>query len=101
GLKSCTRTLAERTTRAPATTCEKPRTSTGQRNLLSLLGVPGPLEYATYLKALPKQIKQFLLVPDLGDRRKRIATMIDALGEFPLEAVIAAATNALEYGRSD
>jgi len=62
---------------------------------------PRALEYATYLKALPKQIKKFLLVPDLGERRKRIATMIDALREFPLEAVVTAATNATEYGRAD
>ena len=62
---------------------------------------PRALEHAVYLKGLPEEIREFLFVPDMGDRRHRIRTMIDVLETFPLEAAVAAARDALAYGRTD
>lgn len=62
---------------------------------------PRALEHATYLKALPREIRDFLLMPDLRERRHRIRTMIDVLETFPLEAAVEAARTALAYERSD
>lgn len=62
---------------------------------------PRALEHATYLKALPEEIKEYLFVPNLSERRQRIQVMIDVLKEFPLEAAVVAAKNALECNRPD
>lgn len=62
---------------------------------------PRALEHATYLKALPKEIKEYLLAADLNERRRRVQTMIEVFKQFPLEAAIAAAQNAIRYDRTD
>lgn len=62
---------------------------------------PRALEHATYLKALPQDVRAFLLVPELGERRQRIRTMIDVLETFPLEAAVIAARDAMTHDRTD
>lgn len=62
---------------------------------------PRAAERAVYLAALPEVIKEYLLVPQLSERRERIKTMVELLRVYPLEIAVKAVESALEYQRTD
>lgn len=63
---------------------------------------PRAAERAVYLKALPDSIKEYILsATDLKERRQRIIATVTVLREHPLDIVILAAKQALEFGRTD
>ncbi len=52
---------------------------------------PRAIEHATYLKALPKNIRTFLLVDNLSDRKKRVKTLIELLDSHSITEIEQAA----------
>jgi len=72
------------------------------RELAVFKNKPRAIEQATYLKALPEQLRKFLLPTSLKERSERVRTLI-ALFEagFSVEEVEKAVDLALEYGRTD
>lgn len=62
---------------------------------------PRAIEYASYLKALPQGIKDYLIVSDLCERRKRIETMVCVLRDYSVDIAVVATGNALQYNRTD
>jgi len=48
---------------------------------------PRAIEYATYLKNLPPVLRQYLLAPELAERRQRLHSLISLLREHPLQQV--------------
>lgn len=63
---------------------------------------PRAAERAVYLRALPKSIKYYILsAVNLKERRKRIIAVVEVLRRHPLDIVVLAAEQALEYGRTD
>jgi len=62
---------------------------------------PRALEQATYLKALPQEVREYLLVEDLSERRRRVKTVIRLLADHGVRDIAKAARTALEYGKCD
>lgn len=63
---------------------------------------PRAIENGLYLKALPENIKHFLLADQLSERRKRIKCLIELLEEqSSIEKIDAAIEQAQTYGRTD
>jgi len=62
---------------------------------------PRAIEHATYLKNLPPVLRQYLLAPELSERRQRITTLIALLKEHPLQQVEKSIATGLEVGRTD
>lgn len=62
---------------------------------------PRAVEHATYLKNLPPVLRQYLLSPELSERRQRISTLITLLKEHPLKHVEKSIETGLEVGRTD
>lgn len=62
---------------------------------------PRAIEHASYLKALPALLWDYLLTPDLSDRRKRVQALMELLDQQPMAVVERAVASALEYKRTD
>lgn len=62
---------------------------------------PRAIEHASYLKALPPVIREYLLPSDLSERRERVRAMIDVLTEHRLEVAVQAVDAAQKAGRTD
>ncbi len=62
---------------------------------------PRAIEYATYLKNLPPVLRQYLLTPDLSDRRRRLQSLISLLREHPLTQVEKVVAIGLESDRTE
>jgi len=60
------------------------------------LNKPRAIELATYLQALPNIIKQYLLPPDLSERRKRIKILISLLGDYKMTEIAKAVETGFE-----
>lgn len=67
-----------------------------------LIQRPRAAEMVVYLRALPREIKEYILsAKDLKKRRKRIIAAVEILRQHPLETAVLAARTTLEYGRVD
>lgn len=62
---------------------------------------PRALELGTYVKALPQVLKEYLLVSDLSQRRKRIKALISLLEEYDISMVTDAVKVAIEAHNTD
>jgi hypothetical protein len=62
---------------------------------------PRAIEHATYLKNLPPQLRQYLLAPELPERRQRVNALIGLLKAHPLKHVEQSIATGLEVGRTD
>ena len=62
---------------------------------------PRAIEYATYLKNLPPVLMQYLLTPELTERRQRLHSLISLLREHPLKQVEKSITVGLQSIRTD
>lgn len=62
---------------------------------------PRAIEYATYLKNLPPVLMQYLLMPELTERRQRLHILIGLLRDYPLKQVERSITIGLHSSRTD
>lgn len=86
----------------PRTYFQNPKAIDWASELEIFIRKPRAVERAVYLKAMPDSIKDyFLSTNDLGERGKRISTMVDVLRQYPLEVAERAAVTSLKCGRMD
>ena len=62
---------------------------------------PRAIEHATYLKNLPPLLRQYLLAPQLAERRQRLHSLISLLRDHPLKQVERCIIVGLESARTD
>jgi hypothetical protein len=62
---------------------------------------PRAIEHATYLKALPKIIKKYLLIPDLSERKARIKFLIKLLDDYTITEIKDSISTGLKKMKTD
>ncbi len=62
---------------------------------------PRAIEHATYLKALPEKIKQYILINELKERRNRIKIIISLLENYTISEIDEVMEIALEFNKTD
>jgi hypothetical protein len=62
---------------------------------------PRALEYSSFLVYLPPALKEYLLVPDLVQRKKRLTLVVNLLADQSIQEVASAVAEALREGRTD